>query len=490
MAIGKLITKGLAGAAGGALAWALVEPSKPTIDTPEWIAFEARMMIFFGLFLGAGLGSLSGWYQGSRRHLIQGAVLGAIFGVLGVIIARSLGSVLGGMFVTMKLSAPIIWRVIVLTPIGAGVGLGVGAGSLNPKRMLQGLIGGALGGACGGFLFDTIGMVTDPIQMAIQGTAPQQRAETGAIPRAIWFALTGTAIGLFIGLIEEVSKSAWVRLRLGRNEGREWALDSPQMFIGRAENVHIPLFGDMNVAPNHAMLQRRNDGWYVVDAGTPLGTGVNGQRIQEAKLMPGSVIQIGGFQLEFLTRGGPTPVRGPETYIGASYPMGGPQMGGGPQMPQQMPQAMPQAMPTQMPTQMPGPVVPPTSAPTSAPIATPGLPSNPTPTSVIPTLAGMASMAAPSQTGRLVVMDGPLTGQGFNIQAPIEIGREAHPVTIPYDTMASRHHARISPTVGGFEITDLGSTNGTYVNGNKVSSRLLWTGDMIRIGGTTFRFES
>jgi len=471
MAIGKLITKGLAGAAGGALAWALVEPSKPVIDTPEWIAFEARMMIFFGLFLGAGLGSLSGWYQGSRRHLIQGAVLGAIFGLLGVIIARSIGSVLGGMFASMRLTAPILWRVIVLTPIGAGVGLGVGAGSLNPRRMLQGLIGGALGGACGGFLFDTIGMVTDPIQLAIQGTAPNQRGETGAIPRAIWFALTGTAIGLFIGLIEEASKSAWIRLRLGRNEGREWALDSPQMFIGRAENVHIPLFGDMNVAPNHAMLQRRQDGWYLVDAGTPLGTGVNGQRIQEVKLTPGSVILIGGFQLEFLTRGGPTPVRGPETYIGASYPMGGPQGGG--------PQAAGQLMPQQMPTQMPAPV--------AAPIATPGLPSNPTPTSVIPTLAGMG---VSTQTGRLVVMDGPLTGQGFNVQGPIEIGREAQPVTMPYDTMASRRHARIALTPGGFEITDLGSTNGTYVNGTKVSSRLLQTGDMIKIGGTTFRFES
>lgn len=482
MAIGKLITKGLAGAAGGALAWALVEPTKPAYPSLEWAGFEARMMIFFGLFLGAGLGSLSGWYQGSRRHLIQGAVLGAIFGLLGVIIARSIGSVLGGMFASMRLTAPILWRVIVLTPIGAGVGLGVGAGSLNPKRMLQGLIGGALGGACGGFLFDTIGMVTDPIQLTLQGTAPNQRGETGAIPRAIWFALTGTAIGLFIGLIEEASKSAWIRLRLGRNEGREWALDSPQMFIGRAENVHIPLFGDMNVAPNHAMLQRRADGWYVVDAGTPLGTGVNGQRVQEAKLMPGSVIQIGGFQLEFLTRGGPTPVRGPETYIGASYPMGGPQVGGGPQMPQQMPQPMPQAMPTQM----PAPITP----PTSAPIATPGLPSNPTPTSVIPTLAGMASMAAPSHAGRLVVMDGPLTGQGFNVQGPIEIGREAQPVTMPYDTMASRRHARIAATPSGFEITDLGSTNGTFVNGTKVSSRLLQTGDMIKIGGTTFRFES
>jgi len=480
MAIGKLITKGLAGGAGGALAWALVEPTKPAYPSLEWAGFEARMMIFFGLFLGAGLGSLSGWYQGSRRHLLQGAALGAIFGVLGVIIARYVGSALGGMFATMRVTAPILWRVIVLTPIGAGVGLGVGAGSLNPKRMVQGLIGGALGGACGGFLFDTIGMVTDPIQMTIQGTAPQQRAETGAIPRAIWFALTGVAIGLFIGLVEEAAKSAWIRLRLGRNEGREWVLDSPQMFIGRAENVHIPLFGDMNVAPNHAMLQRRQDGWYIVDAGTPLGTGVNGQRIQEAKLMPGSIIQIGGFQLEFLTRNGRTPVRGPETYIGASYPMGGGAYTG-------TPQAAPQQMPGQMPTQMPGPVAPPPSAPPAAPIATPGLPSNPTPTSVIPTLA---NMGVSTQAGRLVVMDGPLTGQGFNIQGPIEIGREAHPVTIPYDTMASRHHARISPTVGGFEITDLGSTNGTFVNGNKVSSRLLWTGDMIRIGGTTFRFES
>jgi pSer/pThr/pTyr-binding forkhead associated (FHA) protein len=148
-------------------------------------------------------------------------------------------------------------------------------------------------------------------------------------------------------------------------------------------------------------------------------------------------------------------------------------------------------MPQQMPIHMPAPFAPP-SAPTAAPIATPGLPSNPTSTSVISTLAGLSgsAMAATPQAGRLVVMDGPLTGQGFNVQGPIEIGREAQPVTLPYDTMASRRHARISSTPSGFEITDLGSTNGTYVNGTKVSSRLLQTGDMIKIGGTTFRFES
>ena len=166
---------------------------------------------------------------------------------------------------------------------------------------------------------------------------------------------------------------------------------------------------------------------------------------------------------------------------------GGPQMGGGAYQVPSAPAGQP--MPQQMPTQMPAPFAPP-SAPTaapSAPIATPGLPSNPTPTSVIPTLANLGVSA---QAGRLVVMDGPLTGQGFNIQGPIEIGREAQPVTLPYDTMASRRHARISSTPSGFEITDLGSTNGTYVNGTKVSSRLLQTGDMIKIGGTTFRFES
>ena len=53
----------------------------------------------------------------------------------------------------------------------------------------------------------------------------------------------------------------------------------------------------------------------------------------------------------------------------------------------------------------------------------------------------------------------------------------------------SRHHARIAITEGGWLIADLGSGNGTFVNGQKVKEQRLNNGDRIRIGTTNFVFQ-
>ena len=57
------------------------------------------------------------------------------------------------------------------------------------------------------------------------------------------------------------------------------------------------------------------------------------------------------------------------------------------------------------------------------------------------------------------------------------------------DTAVSRYHAAISRGVDGFEVADLSSTNGTFVNGNRVRTSMeLKRGDEIRFGGTRFAF--
>jgi pSer/pThr/pTyr-binding forkhead associated (FHA) protein len=53
---------------------------------------------------------------------------------------------------------------------------------------------------------------------------------------------------------------------------------------------------------------------------------------------------------------------------------------------------------------------------------------------------------------------------------------------------ASRRHAEIVPVTGGFVLRDLGSTNGTFVNGERVEQRQLRPGDRIRIGSNTILF--
>jgi pSer/pThr/pTyr-binding forkhead associated (FHA) protein len=53
---------------------------------------------------------------------------------------------------------------------------------------------------------------------------------------------------------------------------------------------------------------------------------------------------------------------------------------------------------------------------------------------------------------------------------------------------ASRRHAEIVSVTGGYLIRDLGSTNGTFVNGDRIEERQLHTGDRIEIGGDLITF--
>jgi pSer/pThr/pTyr-binding forkhead associated (FHA) protein len=87
-------------------------------------------------------------------------------------------------------------------------------------------------------------------------------------------------------------------------------------------------------------------------------------------------------------------------------------------------------------------------------------------------------------------MAGTYMGQVFPVAGSAVIGREpANGVPLDRDTTASRRHAQISAEGGGYRIQDLGSANGTFVNGARVTESLLNPGDEVSIGGTRFRFE-
>ena len=54
----------------------------------------------------------------------------------------------------------------------------------------------------------------------------------------------------------------------------------------------------------------------------------------------------------------------------------------------------------------------------------------------------------------------------------------------------SRKHAGIRKADGGYELADLGSTNGVYVNGERVAKKQLRSADVIRVGTTEIVFRS
>jgi hypothetical protein len=99
------------------------------------------------------------------------------------------------------------------------------------------------------------------------------------------------------------------------------------------------------------------------------------------------------------------------------------------------------------------------------------------------------------ELGRLVVLKSPILDQGDVVTLdshPLRVGRGGdNDLSVEGDEYASSHHARFEPRRDGVYVEDVGSTNGTFVNGIRVSrERRLAPGDVVRIGETDLRFES
>lgn len=74
--------------------------------------------------------------------------------------------------------------------------------------------------------------------------------------------------------------------------------------------------------------------------------------------------------------------------------------------------------------------------------------------------------------------------------APIRIGRAPECELVLKDSRVSRRHARLHARDGVLVLTDLGSTNGTRVNGHRVTELVLGAGDRIQIGETSLVVEA
>ena len=95
---------------------------------------------------------------------------------------------------------------------------------------------------------------------------------------------------------------------------------------------------------------------------------------------------------------------------------------------------------------------------------------------------------------RLVVLRSPALSPGDEVRvnsAPVTVGRSAeNDVALDDDEFASARHARLEPRRDGVWLEDAGSTNGTFVNGTRLTRpHRLTPGDVVRIGETDLKFE-
>ncbi len=111
--------------------------------------------------------------------------------------------------------------------------------------------------------------------------------------------------------------------------------------------------------------------------------------------------------------------------------------------------------------------------------------------------AGVAPTAAPTVSAsatptRLVGLQGAYAGQVFDIGAELfTIGREVgNTIVLDRETTVSRRHAHLMRQDGELIVQDLGSTNGTFVNGQRISAPTpLRVGDTVQFGMASFRVE-
>ena len=98
----------------------------------------------------------------------------------------------------------------------------------------------------------------------------------------------------------------------------------------------------------------------------------------------------------------------------------------------------------------------------------------------------------PAKTARelIVVRSESLAGQRYSLDRPMVIGRSDDADIIIDDSYASEFHLRIGMQEGEVMLNDLGSTNGTYLNGRRVTVPTVITkGDSIQIGKTIFEVK-
>ncbi|MGW0936209.1 FHA domain-containing protein [Streptomyces sp. NPDC002666] len=267
--------------------------------------------------------------------------------------------------------------------------------------------------------------------------------------------------------------------------GRTWTLDPSRSYtLGRDPQGDMTI-DDARVSWRHATISWSGRGWFIEDHGSTNGTYVQGQRIHQMEIGPGSTVNLGNA-----TDGPRLSLSGADAYSG--------QAAAGAQAPAQQPQQAPQ-QPYPGPQQAgPGGQQPP--APQSQQQAWPQQPQAQPQQPHVPQQQGMAPMApaphggGPGGAAGVPPVYGdrsPTTFHQLALGRVMRIGRALENELVVSDLQVSRHHAEFHATPDGrFEIRDLGSHNGTYVNGQPLSksgSALIGPNDIVGVGHSTFR---
>ncbi|MFE3629972.1 ABC transporter ATP-binding protein/permease [Streptomyces goshikiensis] len=239
--------------------------------------------------------------------------------------------------------------------------------------------------------------------------------------------------------------------------GRTWTLDPSRSYsLGRDPQGDV-VIDDARVSWRHATISWNGRGWGIEDHGSTNGTYVHGARVQQTELAPGTPVHLGnatdGPRLNLSAAAAPQPVA--HQAQAPAY--------------QAQQQAQHQAQPQQQAWQQQY-----------------QQPQQSQPQPHVPHQQGGGQGATPGYDDR-----SPTTFHEFSLGHVMRIGRALENELVVSDLQVSRLHAEFRSMPGErFEIHDLGSHNGTYVNGQplaKSGSAVLGPNDIVGVGHSTFR---
>jgi len=277
-------------------------------------------------------------------------------------------------------------------------------------------------------------------------------------------------------------------------DGREYTIGTAPMVIGREAGCDI-VVPNKDVSRRHAEIFASPQGYVLVDSSTN-GTFVNGDRIEAQRVLArADVIRIGDHEFRFYA-----------DRAAEAAP---------PPPPVAAPVAPPPPVPTPVPVVAaaapPAPSGPPTPAPTPMPpgaaerlsstmLGMPLTPTGPKPAVPVATAAPPQAPAEPAvprpsaSTGPIatfLIRSGSLKGQRLTVRVPVvNIGRAEYNDLVIAEDSVSGSHAKLQRREGVWVLTDNDSTNGTWVDGERVQGEvMLGPGSVVRFGEISVLFE-
>lgn len=252
-------------------------------------------------------------------------------------------------------------------------------------------------------------------------------AGDGALSRLVGQIIMGALIAFLMRVVQDALKNAWLLgISTGPYEGKEYPLNTARVSVGREDSNAIALYREPDLPAHIGDLVFQNNAWFWQGQ----SVAINGLPQTNAPLNPGDTLQLGATLFRFKTRAHQTVVPQPSI------------------------------------------VTPPVIAP-----------------------AKPSELTRPPRPRALVAPQIELlasTGETMNLpalDAPISIGRASDNAIVLSDAGISSRHARLQMSKDGPMVSDLGSTNGTWVNGIRLAPNaptLLRAGDKIRFGRLEF----